>query len=214
MKCLYILSLVCIYAFSGMAQQLKPVNEGSSKDTLASINRQIEIFAPPPKHSASKAAIRSAILPGWGQAYNHKYWKIPIVYTALGITAGIFNYNLKQYKKIQYAYGVLVTQDVANYGNVAVELQPFISQNAQSALSNLRSDFRQNIDYSVLFFILFWGLNVIDATVDAHLKGFDVTDQIGFYIKPSVQAFSNTAGISFVFPIGKQIKNYPSPINH
>jgi Family of unknown function (DUF5683) len=155
------------------------------------------------KHSPRKATIRSAILPGWGQAYNKKYWKIPIVYAALGITAGVFNYNIKEYRKIQYAYGVLVTRDTANYKNVSKELQPYLELNAESSLRNIRSEFRQNIDYSVLIFILMWGLNVVDATVDGHLKEFDVSDNLSLKIKPSLQSLPNTAGISFVFTIGK-----------
>src|SRR5215210_5085899 len=50
------------------------------------------------KHSPAKAAFRSAVLPGWGQAYNKKYWKIPIVYGALGTTAAVFFYNLNTYR--------------------------------------------------------------------------------------------------------------------
>jgi hypothetical protein len=155
------------------------------------------------KHSPRKATLRSAILPGWGQAYNKKYWKIPIVYAALGITAGVFNYNIKEYRKIKYAYGVLVTKDTANFKNVAKELQPYIELNAESALRNVRSEFRQNIDYSVLIFILMWGLNVVDATVDGHLKEFDVSDNLSLKIKPFLQSLPSTAGISFVFTIGK-----------
>src|SRR6185436_8152315 len=49
------------------------------------------------KHSPRKATIRSLIIPGWGQAYNNKYWKIPIVYTAIGIPIGTFIYNKKWY---------------------------------------------------------------------------------------------------------------------
>src|ERR1700712_5138986 len=55
------------------------------------------------KHNPKAATLRSAILPGWGQAYNRKYWKIPIVYGALGTTAGIFFYNLKTYKLLRKA---------------------------------------------------------------------------------------------------------------
>src|SRR5690349_21278087 len=60
-----------------------------------------------PKHSPKKAATRSAILPGWGQAYNGKYWKIPIVYTAIGIPVGTYIYNRKWYKETQKAIGML-----------------------------------------------------------------------------------------------------------
>src|SRR6266496_5732776 len=56
------------------------------------------------EHSPRKAAIRSAILPGWGQVYNKKYWKVPIVYAALGITGYIFLDNIKTYKDLKFSY--------------------------------------------------------------------------------------------------------------
>lgn len=151
------------------------------------------------KYDPRRATIRSAIIPGWGQATNKKYWKIPIVYAALGITAGVFNYNLQQYRKVRFAYFTLLNNDTANFRNVSPELQPFIAagDNGLGALRNYRTEFRKNIDYSVLFFILFWGLNVVDATVDAHLRGFDVSKDVSLKIKPSIS--SNAAGISFVF---------------
>jgi hypothetical protein len=161
------------------------------------------------KHSPRKAAIRSAIIPGWGQAYNRKYWKIPLVYTALGINAAVFNYNLKEYRKIRFAYQTLVNNDTANFKNVAQELQPFLSTGDTYSLKNYRAEFRKNIDYSVLFFLLFWGLNVVDATVDAHLKEFDISDQLTMKIKPNFIAMPNTVGLSFVFTIGK---NHPNRI--
>jgi hypothetical protein len=70
----------------------------------------------------------------------------------------------------------------------------------------LRNSFRQNVDYSVVFFILFWGLNVVDATVDAHLKSFDVNDNLSLDIKPGFSPMANTTGISLVLNIGK--RNY------
>src|ERR1700759_5755474 len=60
------------------------------------------------KHDPHKATIRSAILPGWGQAYNHEYWKIPIVYGALAVPGSLFIYNNKWYQKTKEAYEILV----------------------------------------------------------------------------------------------------------
>ncbi len=157
-------------------------------------------------HSPHKAAVRSAILPGWGQAYNRKYWKIPIVYGALGITAGIFNYNLKEYNKVRFAYFALLNTDTAQYKYVAPELQPFITANAISSLRNYRDEFRKNIDYSVLFFLVFWGLNVVDATVDAHLKGFDVGNELTMKIKPAFNTMPRGigAGLTLAFSLHKE----------
>ena len=85
-------------------------------------------------HSPRKAAIRSAILPGLGQIYNKKYWKVPIVYAALGTSAAIFNYNLQWYRRTRFAYKTLVNKDTANFVKVHNDLQVFILRNDQNAL--------------------------------------------------------------------------------
>ncbi len=199
-------SLFLWLLFFFAAGALQAQQKDSSKVRLLGVDSVKTVAVPDSvhkKHSPRKAAIRSALIPGWGQAYNKKYWKIPLVYTALGINAAVFNYNLKEYRKIRFAYQVLINQDTANYKNVAQELKPFIDAGDTYSLKNYRSEFRKNIDYSVLFFLLFWGLNVVDATVDAHLKEFDISDQLSMKIKPSFNALPNTVGLSFVFTIGK-----------
>ena len=150
------------------------------------------------QHSPRKAAIRSAILPGWGQAYNKKYWKIPIVYGALGTTAGILIYNVKWYKRFRFAYKVLYNKDTGNFDKVYPDLQPFIARNDQSSLRYNRDEFRRNIDYSVLVFVLLWGLNVVDATVDAHLKTFDVSPDLSLKFKAGYSDMAQTNGLSLV----------------
>lgn len=160
-------------------------------------------------HNPRKATIRSAIIPGWGQVYNKKYWKVPIVYAALGITGYVFADNIKTYREVRYAYQVTVGRDTASWDKVAPYLRVFVENNATSSLDNYRREFRRNIDYSVLVFLLFWGLNVVDATVDAHLKDFDVSPEISMKLKPLLpnntaqMGFGNTAGLSLVFDIHK-----------
>lgn len=163
-----------------------------------------------PKDSVAKrvfvprtAAIRSAILPGLGQIYNRKYWKLPLVYGALGTTALVFRYNIKGYNRIRFAYNVLYNKDTARYKEVDADLQPYIEQNASGYLRQLRNEFRKNVDYSVLVFLLFWALNVVDATVDAHLKGFDVSGDLSMKIKPDFSSGLNRPGLSFVFDLYK-----------
>lgn len=170
-------------------------------------------------HSPKKAALRSAILPGWGQIYNRKYWKLPIVYGALGISGAIFNYNLTWYKRTRFAYkakyeasqrrtdpitGLSVPGDSTNYYKIRADLLPIDI----NALRSYRDEFRKNIDYSVLFFILMWGLNVVDATVDAHLKPFDVSPDLSLRFKIGPSEMARTTGVSLVlaFDGGKQQK--------
>ncbi len=153
------------------------------------------------KYNPKIAIVRSAIIPGWGQATNKKYWKIPIVYAALGITAGVFFHNVKQYKEARTAYINASDNDTSNDYQIP---QPYYSVKDQpDRIKTFRNQVRQNVDYSALFFILFWGLNVVDAAVDAHLKTFDVSDNLGVQIKPGYSPMANTNGISLVLLIGK-----------
>ncbi|MFM9908023.1 MAG: DUF5683 domain-containing protein [Chitinophagaceae bacterium] len=159
-------------------------------------------------HSPRKATIRSAIIPGWGQAYNKKYWKIPIVYAAIGVPVGTFLYNKKWYNKTRDAARMLGSDpiDTANYRQrVDVKLHIFFTNPERSlpSLLNYRNEFRRSMDYSILFILLTWGLNVVDATVDGHLKEFDVSDDLSFHIKPTILSGSTAVGLSLVFSIGR-----------
>lgn len=162
-------------------------------------------------HSPRKAAIRSAIIPGWGQIYNHKYWKLPIVYAALGITGYIFVDNIKTYKDLKFAYAAKYKaslpkfdsanpqpgpyQDSTDYFKINKRYQPI----GLESLREGRNRFRQYIDYSAVFFVIFWGLNVVDAVVDAHLKAFDISPDLSLKIKPAYNPLTNSGGLSLVF---------------
>lgn len=148
------------------------------------------------------ATYRSAILPGWGQVTNKKYWKVPLVYAALGITTGIFFNNIKQYNEAKAAYANAIDGDPGNDWQIP---QPYFSVKDQpDRIKTFRNQVRQNVDYTVLFFILFWGLNVVDATVDAHLKTFDVSDDLSLQIKAGYSPVAQTNGIGIVLNIGKK----------
>ena len=149
------------------------------------------------KHNPKIATFRSAVLPGWGQAYNKKYWKIPIVYGALGTTAGIFFYNLKTYKILKQAVILRSDNDPSNDVLVNEKYRNL----STGSLRTYRNIFRQNVDYSVLAFIVLWGLNVVDATVDAHLKEFDVSDNISFRVNSAYNFSTNTTGIAMVLSL-------------
>jgi hypothetical protein len=154
-----------------------------------------------------KAAIYSAIFPGLGQIYNKKYWKVPIVWTAVGIPIYTFFDNRIWYNRIRYALQV-GTMDPADpayndaLAQVHSKLQKFVIEGRDQSLLNYRNEYRKNMDYSILFTLLFWGLNVVDATVDAHLKGFNVNDNLTMQVKPALLS-NSTIGVSLVFKFDK-----------
>ena len=150
-----------------------------------------------------KAAIYSAIMPGLGQFYNKKYWKIPIAWTAVGIPIYTYFFNRGWYNRLKYALSVyeLGPNDpeyADKLSQVDAKLQKFVVEGRDQSLLNYRNEYRKNMDYSILFTLLFWGLNVVDATVDAHLKGFNVNDNLTMQVKPALLS-NSTLGVSLVF---------------
>lgn len=159
-------------------------------------------------HSPRKAAIRSAIIPGWGQVYNKQIWKVPIVYGALGTTAYVFFDNIKNYRELRLAYSGLykaalpvppgsppgTTPDSTDYK----KMNPKYRLYSAESIKYYRNEFRKNIDYSVLVFLVFWGLNVADAAAAAHLRTFDVSPDLTFQIKPGRSQLGGTHGLSLV----------------
>ncbi len=152
-------------------------------------------------HSPRQATIRSAILPGWGQVYNKKYWKVPIVYAAIGIPAYTFFDNKAWYNKTRYALSVVAnnqTDDPESMSKVDPQLRALVEGKYESSLVNYRNQFRRDMDLSILITLLMWGLNIVDATVDGHLIGFDVSDELSMKIRPAAIPGSLTPGIALV----------------
>ena len=157
------------------------------------------------KQNYHRATLYSAILPGAGQVYNKKYWKVPIVYAALGIPAYAFFYNKSWYNKCQYALAVTVNGSTGDsLAAVDPALLPFVTAGDTNGIITYRDTFRKNQDYSVLFFLLFYGLNIVDATVDAHLKDFNVSSDLSFKVKPMfIPGLNPIAGFTLAFDIHK-----------
>lgn len=167
-------------------------------------------------HSPKRATRRSAILPGWGQAYNKQYWKIPIVYGALAIPAATYVFNDNFYKKTKFAYDAVYAASQGDNSLLPL-IDPEVKQPNGNPLSlstyaTARNAYRRNRDYSILYFLLMWGLNVVDATVSGHLKNFDVNSDLTYQIKPMLSSpIQGGAGISFTVSIQPQ-KHKPSAL--
>jgi Family of unknown function (DUF5683) len=147
-------------------------------------------------HSPRKAALYSAVFPGLGQAYNREYWKMPLVYAAIGTCTYFFIDNMKTYKLYRDAYRLRVDGN-PDTNDTDPRTAPFDTESLKLG----RDQFRQYVDYSVLFFILAYGLNIVDATVFAHLRNFDMSDDLSMRISPTL-INNRTLGIGINISIG------------
>jgi hypothetical protein len=139
--------------------------------------------------SPAKAAFYSALLPGLGQAYNKKYWKIPLVYGAIGASIYFYTTSNTKYHEFRDAYKRRLegyNDDKYNYLD-------------ESRLIRAQKFYQRNRDLSSLFIVGFYVLNILDANVDAALIQFNVNENLA--LKPDVftndVTFKQNVGLTF-----------------
>ncbi len=145
------------------------------------------------RYDPQKALLYAAVLPGLGQAYNKKYWKIPIAYGGfIGIGYGI-KWNNDIYQELKRGlYYILETGETTG--------PPPYELTEQQYRSNI-DNFRRNRDFMYLLFGAMYVLQIVDAHVDAHLKEFDVNPNLQVRIRPSMTTdplIGNQTGLSLV----------------
>ncbi|MEE4285069.1 MAG: DUF5683 domain-containing protein [Mariniphaga sp.] len=151
-------------------------------------------------HSPRKATIYSAILPGLGQIYNKKYWKVPLIYIGFGTIGYFINWNNENYQLFRIGYDHLTDNNPETQDYLKIEavrrnnynldnLTEF--NNLKTALSKQQDYYRRNRDLLFISIVGFYGLNIIDASVDAHLFDFDISDDLTLKWEPSMMNFDN-----------------------
>ena len=135
----------------------------------------------------SKAAFYSAILPGLGQAYNKRYWKVPLAIGAVTTGVLIYRYNNKQYKRIRNAYkSRLAGFDTDEYWGTDADGNPLASPRIPTeGLIRAQQSANRNREISIMVTVGLYVLNIIDANVDAHLLQFNVDENLA--LKPHVK---------------------------
>lgn len=197
-----ILLFACFSIFYVHAQQIDSTNfQTEEKAILVDTSKTVK---PIKIHSPKKAAWMSAVLPGLGQGYNKKYWKIPIVYGGfVGLAYGI-NYNCVFYKKYRDEYRHRLNGETDLYN-------PKYSGVSDDNINLNKQRFQRNMEIFILVTAAWYLINILDAVVDAHLMSYDISDNLTMHIVPSVQfnylpvsSYANnnlpaTANISFIF---------------
>ena len=183
MQKIFVFILALFFSWSSFSQEEVSL---MVKDTVKS--NRIDPLAP------SKAAFYSAVLPGLGQAYNKKYWKMPLVYIGLGVSIYSYTWNNKEYHKYrdEYKRRLAGTEDPNHpiYGNLD-----------DDRLISAQKFHQKNRDLSALITGLIYILNIVDANVDAHLMQFNVNDNLS--LRPDLQQnqtdYKFNTGLTFTY---------------
>jgi len=134
-----------------------------------------------------KAGLYSAILPGAGQVYTKKYWKVPIIYAGLITSAYYIKENHNLYKLYKQTY-------INRLENNRTD--EFTNRYTDANLLTLTEHYRRNTEVSALLFTLTYVLNIVDASVSAHLFDYDISEDISLHIQPIYMAKENASGLS------------------
>lgn len=158
-------------------------------------------------HSPHKATMYSVMFPGLGQAYNKKYWKIPILYAGIGATIYAINWNSKNYKKYKSGFRDFSQFYDYKYQDEGLET-PIVEPSSksyedlidrdfsdtdqsfdnwfQTQLQNKKDSFKHDRDLSYIILLGVYVLNIVDAAVDAHFTNFSVDDNLTINVQPAV----------------------------
>lgn len=134
----------------------------------------------PQRHSVKKAVLYSALVPGLGQIYNKKWWKVPIIYAGFGGLGFALGWNTRQWRTYSDAYRARVDGDPNT-------VDEFVDEYSEANLVTLKNHYRRNMDLSIIFTSVLYSLNIIDAAVDAHLFEYDISDDLTLQLQPQVQ---------------------------
>lgn len=190
---LYIVFALCIVPIWGQTTDSLIVSKNETVIVVTdSINNE-----PIDPLSPSRAAFYSAVVPGLGQVYNKKYWKVPIIYA--GMAAGVYFYiqNDNDYDRFRNAYKRRLAgfTDDEFFGNSST---PIISTDR---LIDAQKTAQRNKDVSIVVTLVFYLVNIIDANVDAHLKQYNVSDDLSLQPSFQIDPINTQAnyGLSFTF---------------
>jgi len=166
----------CLLAFLFVATGFSAFSQESAKDT---VKTTIVI------HSPRRATVYSAVLPGLGQIYNHKYWKLPLVYGGFATLGYFINFNNEVYTTYKRAYSDIIDNNpfTNSYLDLKVNKIYFEPDKLPQLTERLRiakDSWRRNRDLVIIGTVVFYAANIIDASVDGNFFNFNVNDDLTF----------------------------------
>ena len=152
-------------------------------DTIVKQEKPAKTAKEKKPHSPTKASIMSACLPGLGQIYNGKWWKVPIVYAGLGGLGYLVYSNYYEYRSYLHAYE-FKTGDLPEGVTLNQHETELANKYADSQLQTYKESYRRDFEFYGILTMAWYGLNILDACVDGHLYSYDISDDLSLSIDP------------------------------
>ncbi len=215
MKKALMVLLICLTG-AGILPAQDPIAADSLTRASAPPGEDSLTLADPPKEGffkrnypdPMKAGIMSLVIPGSGQIYNKSWWKVPLVYGALGGMVYLIQYNSEQYNRLETAYRASLNDEEHEFSGTAID-------NPQS-LRNIRDGFDKNRQLSWVGFVFVYILNGMEAFVDAHLQNFNIDDDLSLRLHPVIElapgstSLQPVMGLGVTIPLSSPGKSYRS----
>ncbi len=169
---MFLKSIIYILFFAFFSATIQAQQDSINSKTIKDI--KIEKGGVYDPLSPSKAAFYSAIFPGMGQVYNKKYWKTPIVLGAMGTSIYYYLNNNREFKRYRTAYKLRKNNLIDEFTVDGVEVI------SEETLERAQDQLRENRDMSLLTTVILYVLQIVEASVNAHLLQFNTDDNLSF----------------------------------
>ena len=156
-------------------------------DTIVKQEKPAKTAKEKKPHSPTKASIMSACLPGLGQIYNGKWWKVPIVYAGLGGLGYLVYSNYYEYRSYLHAYE-FKTGDLPEGVTLNQHETELANKYADSQLQTYKESYRRDFEFYGILTMAWYGLNILDACVDGHLYSYDISDDLSLSVDPYLRS--------------------------
>src|ERR1700739_4137598 len=192
-KCLFLTWIAICFVFAASAQKPDTAahiktrsdsvatkrDSATSKKYYPKITKE-KIYHPDSLHNPHTAVMHSLIIPGWGQLYNHQWWKVPFIYAGLGLLGDAIVFNQQNYK-------LFLKEDILREHGVLAGRNPDLAQISDPDVDNATNLYRRNRDLCILGMLGGWGIQMIDAYIDAKFKqSYTMDNNLSIKIKPGV----------------------------
>lgn len=217
-KYLLVFGFLNLMALSAFAQKPDTAATHNKTDSITRVSDSLKTkkvvptkitaekkYHPDSLHSPHKAVIRSLMVPGWGQLYNHQWWKVPVIYAGIGLLIDAVIFNQKYYSEFvtiaKYQERGYTPKPTDKY---YTEYNYYVSNNVPSTAIISASDaYRRNRDLCILGTLGAWGIQAIDAYIDAKFQhSYTMDNNFSLKVSPSVVGqpvyAATTNNVSFV----------------